>query len=257
VPSRPSSSWPAGRSSVVWDDLRRALDELGQLRGRGLVVVDAGGGSGGYAVPVAQLGHQVIVVDPSPDSLASLERRAAEAGVGEQVSARQGDLDTLGEAVGSAQADVVLCHDVLEVADDPGAGLAAAAAALRPGGILSVLAANRSAAVLGRVLAGRFEAAEHVLSGDAPTGTDRALRRFDLDELVALTSAVGLSVVELSGDRVFSDLVPGAALDIEPHSQEVLARLEAIVARLPVYRSMATRLHLLARKPEADTLAAK
>jgi SAM-dependent methyltransferase len=157
----------------------------------------------------------------------------------------------------SAQVDVVLCHDVLEVADDPGAGLVAAAAALRPGGILSLLAANRSAAVLGRVLAGRFEAAEHVLSGDAPTGTDRALRRFDLDELVALTSAVGLSVVELSGDRVFSDLVPGAALDIEPHSQEVLARLEAIVARLPVYRSMATRLHLLARKPEADTLAAK
>jgi S-adenosylmethionine-dependent methyltransferase len=249
VPSRQSSSWPAGgRSSVVWDDLRRTLDELGQLRGRELVVVDAGGGSGGYAVPVAELGHQVIVVDPSPDSLASLERRAGEAGVGARVSARQGDLDSLAEVVGPEQVDVLLCHDVLEFADDPVAGLAAAAAALRPAGILSLLAANRSAAVLGRVLAGRFEAAERVLHGDAPAGTDRALRRFDLDELVALVETVGLSVVELSGDRVFSDLVPGAALDIEPHSQEVLARLEAAVARLPVYRSMATRIHLLARK---------
>ena len=249
MPSRQSSSWPAGRSSVVWDDLRRTLDELGQLRGRELVVVDAGGGSGGYAVPVAELGHQVIVVDPSPDSLASLERRAGESGVGARVSARQGDLDSLAEVVGPEQVDVLLCHDVLEFADDPGAGLAAAAAALRPAGVLSLLAANRSAAVLGRVLAGRFEAAERVLHGDAPAGTDRALRRFDLDELVALVEAVGLSVVELAGDRVFSDLVPGAALDIEPHSQEVLARLEAAVARLPVYRSMATRIHLLARKP--------
>jgi S-adenosylmethionine-dependent methyltransferase len=257
VPSRQSGSWPAGRSSVVWDDLRRALDELGQHRERELVVVDAGGGSGGYAVPLAQLGHQVIVVDPSPDSLASLERRAAEAGVGELVSPRQGDLDTLGEAIGVEQVDVLLCHDVLEVADDPAAGLAAAAAALRPGGLLSLLAANRSAAVLGRVLAGRFDAAEHVLRGDAPAGTDRSLRRFDLDELVALVEAVGLSVVELSGDRVFTDLVPGAALDIEPHAQEVLARIEAAVARLPIYRAMATRIHLLARKPEASSLPAK
>ncbi len=100
VPTRQSSSWPAARSSVVWDDLRSALDELARQRGRELAVIDAGGGTGGFAVPLAQLGHRIIVVDPSPDSLASLERRAAEAGVGELVSARQGDLDTLGDAVG-------------------------------------------------------------------------------------------------------------------------------------------------------------
>lgn len=250
--SRPSSSWPAVRSSVVWDDLRRALDELTARRGRELAVIDAGGGSGGFAVPLAQLGHQVTVIDPSPDSLASLERRAAEAGVGDRISGRQGDLDTLGDAVGPQQADVLLCHDVLEVADDPAVGLAAVAIVLRPGGLLSLLAANRSAAVLGRVLAGRLDAAELVLGGGSTAGTERPQRRFDLAELVALVEAAGMSVLGIHGDRVFSDLVPGAVLDIEPHAREILQRLEEKVARLPVYQAMATRLHLLAVKPDVD-----
>ncbi len=249
MPLRQSSSWPASRSSVVWDDLHRALDELASRRGRQLAVVDAGGGSGGFAVPLAQLGHQVIVVDPSPDSLASLERRAAEVGVGELVSGRQGDLDTLGDAIGPQEADVVLCHDVLEVADDPRAGIAAAAVALRPSGLLSLLAANRSAAVLGRVLAGRLDAAEMVMRGGQAGGTDRSLRRFDHDELVELVEAAGMSILEVHGDRVFSDLVPGAVLDIEPHAREIMQRLESLAARLPAYQAMATRLHLLARKP--------
>ena len=53
-------------------------------------------------------------------------------------------------------------------------------------------------------------------------------------------------------DRVFSDLVPGAVLDNEPHARETLQRLEEKVSRLPAYQAMATRLHLLARRPEAD-----
>ncbi len=249
--SRTSSSWPAARSSVVWDDLRRALGELAERRGRELAVVDAGGGSGGFAVPLAQLGHQVIVVDPSPDSLASLARRAAEAGVGDRISGRQGYLDTLGDAIDPQQADVLLCHDVLEVADDPAVGLAAVAVALRPGGLLSLLAANRSAAVLGRVLAGRLDAAELVLAGGTTVGSERPQRRFDLAELIAFVEAAGMSVLGVHGDRVFSDLVPGGILDIEPHAREILQRMEEAVARQPVYQAMATRLHVLAAKPEA------
>lgn len=266
--SSQASTWPAARSGVVWDDLRHALDEFTDHRGRQLAVVDAGGGSGGFAVPLAELGHQVIVVDPSPDALASLERRAAEVGVGDRISGRQGDLDTLADAVGREQADVLLCHDVLEVADDPGQGLAAIATVLRPLGLLSLLAANRSAAVLGRVLAGRLDAAEVVMAGGAGNpgaassagGTssassaadgERRHRRFDLAELTALVEGAGLAVLHVHGDRIFSDLVPGAVLDSEPHAREILQRLETTAARLPAYQAMATRLHLLARKPGA------
>ena len=67
---RPSERRNAARTSVVWDALRPALD------GGPVDVLDIGGGTGGLAVRVAELGHRVRVVDPSPDALASLDRRA-------------------------------------------------------------------------------------------------------------------------------------------------------------------------------------
>src|SRR4051794_23998374 len=90
------------RTSVVWSVLRTAVDRLGADRGtETLEVVDAGGGTGGFAVPLAELGHHVTVVDPSPDSLAGLERRAAEAGLPGAVRAVQGDAAALPDLVGA------------------------------------------------------------------------------------------------------------------------------------------------------------
>jgi ubiquinone/menaquinone biosynthesis C-methylase UbiE len=78
------------RTAVVWDGLRAALDA--RLPGReALEVLDVGGGTGGFAVPLAQAGHAVTVLDPNPDALAALERRAAEAGVGDRVRWLQAD----------------------------------------------------------------------------------------------------------------------------------------------------------------------
>src|SRR4051812_49931339 len=66
---------------VVWEILREVLDESAKASGRAVLdVLDAGGGTGGLAVPLAELGHHVTVVDSSPDALAGLERRAPEAG---------------------------------------------------------------------------------------------------------------------------------------------------------------------------------
>src|SRR3712207_9342621 len=65
------------RTAVVWDALDVLVAELVTATGRpALDVVDLGGGTGGFAVPLAGLGHRVTVVDPSPDALAALQRRA-------------------------------------------------------------------------------------------------------------------------------------------------------------------------------------
>src|SRR5437763_13020537 len=114
------------RTAVVWDYLTATLDELGQA-GTTLRILDAGGGSGGFAVPLAELGHHVTVVDPSPDSLAALERRAAETGTSDRVRAVQGDVAGLVDVAAPASVDLVLCHSVLEVVDDPASALDAVA----------------------------------------------------------------------------------------------------------------------------------
>jgi SAM-dependent methyltransferase len=239
--------WGRVRSAVVWEVLTAAL---GRLPSGPLQILDAGGGTGGFAVPLARLGHHVTVVDPSPDSLASLEQRAAEDDVAGQVRGVQGDLDTLLDVVPAGSTDVVLCHNVLEVVDDPAAGLARVAAALRPGGVASVLATNRTAAVFSRVLLGRFdEAAAALRDPDGRWGpTDGLRRRFSLAELSALLWAAGLVEPEVHGIRVFSDLIAGGLLDTDPAAFEALVRLEVAAAEQPPYRDIATALHLLATR---------
>ena len=166
-------------AGVLWDTLREVVSARAAQAGRaGLDVVDVGGGTGGFAVPIASLGHRVTVIDPSPDSLAAAQRRAAEAGV--PLRAVQGDVSDLtvvaaAGPAGEAGADVVLCHSVLEYVESPQAAMTAIAAILRPGGVVSVLAASAVAAVIHRALAGRFDEARRLIAA-MPAGPAQPAR---------------------------------------------------------------------------------
>jgi SAM-dependent methyltransferase len=231
---------------VVWEVLRREIDRAAVARPR-LTVVDVGGGTGGFAVPLAQAGHDIIVVDPSPDALAALTRRAAEAGVAERIQAMQGDADSLATLVGPAVADIMLCHSVLEIVDSPDQVAEALATTLRPGGAASVLVANRAAAVLARAVAGQLGTATALLTDpDGRAGVrDTLRRRFDADSATALLVKAGLSVEQVHGVRVVADLVPGSVLE---RDHDALAAFELAAAAVPPYRDVASQLHLLARR---------
>ena len=261
-PQRPRASL---RTAVVWEVLKDALErrakaaggEAAAAEGAGsgaahgtLDVLDTGGGSGNFAVPVAQLGHRVTVVDPSPNALFALERRAAEAGVADRVRGVQGDAHGLFDVAERGGYDVVLCHGVLEYVDDPAEGLRNAADALRPAGTLSVLAAGLGGAVLARALAGHFTEARQALTGpDGRWGEgDPMPRRFTADQLSELVAAAGLEIAAVHGVRVFADLVPGVLVDTEPGALDALLRLEEAAAELPAFHSVATQLHVLAER---------
>ncbi len=237
----------AARTAVVWHALREVL-ETGYAD-RPAAVVDIGGGTGGLAVRVAELGHRVVVVDPSPDALATLSRRADESGVADLVTGRQGDLATLPDLVPDGSADVVLCHGVLEIVDDPAVALAALAGVLRPGGTLSLLVNQRHAAVVTRAMAGHFTAARDLLeTGSSPDGASGAGRRFTADEVTAVLDAAGLETQALQGVRVFVDLVPSSLVDLEPGAAEALVELERAVATRPEYLTLATQIHAVATR---------
>ena len=225
--------------------VRRVLEaELKAARARGAEhprVVDVGGGSGGWAVPFAAAGCRVTVVEPSPNALATLQRRAGEEGVSELITVVADDADALGRHVPAGSADLVLAHGLLEIVDDPAAVFAALAAAVAPGGAVSVLVANRHAAVLHRALAGRVAEARQLLeSPDGVVPGDTVLRRFDGPGLRAQLEAAGLEVTLLQGDRVISDLVPGDVRDDE------LAEF-GLAAAGSSLRDIAGRLHAMAR----------
>ena len=159
------------------------------------MVVDVGGGSGTRAVPLALAGCRVTVVDTSVDALAILHRRSQDAGVEDRVGGVQADADLLDTVVPAGTADLVLCHHLLEEVDDPAAVVAALAAAVRPGGHVSVLTAGRLGAVLGQTLVGRFADARAMLTDpDGRFGsTDPLRRRYDVGALAELLTAAGLA----------------------------------------------------------------
>ena len=246
------------RTAAIWRSVLDAATQRAQQVGRPLRVVDLGGGTGGLAVPLAEHGHEVTVVDPSPDALASLMRRAREVEVDERITALQGDAATLTQVVPAAGADLVCCHGVLEVLDDDAdvtAALDSLAQALAPGGTLSLVVAQRLAVVLGRALAGRFDQARAALSSDDGRwgSADSLPRRFDADQVRALARAAGLEVVAEHGVRLFADLVPAAMLDTDADA-ESLMELEDAIAAHPTYAflgNLAGAVHILARRPQS------
>jgi SAM-dependent methyltransferase len=238
-------------------------DVLGRVAGGGsgsgsARVVDVGGGTGGLAVRAAGLGHDVTVVDPSPDALAILARRADESGVADRVTAVQGDLGTLADGsladrVPPGSADLVLCHGVLEIVDDVPAALASIAALLRPGGVLSLLVGQRHAAVVTRAMAGHFAQALAILddTGSDTTGTGGTGgtgRRFTADEVATVLDEAGFDTDAMQAVRVFVDLVPSSLVDLEPGAAERLVALEQAVADRPEYLPLATQIHVVATR---------
>lgn len=248
----------AARTAVVWNALREVLDDRDVDRPAS--VVDIGGGTGGFAVRVAELGHQVLVVDPSPDALATLARRADESGVADRVTGRQGDLDSLAALVAGAGADgldgqsdggadVVLCHGVLEIVEDPAAALSTLATVLRPGGTLSLLVNQRHAAVVTRAMAGHFGQARSLLDEPLGGGTGGSpYRRFTADEVTAVLDEAGFDTRSMHAVRVFVDLVPSSLVDVEPGAAQALVELERAVATRPEYLALATQIHTLATR---------
>ena len=245
TPTRTPRPVVSARTAAVWAVLHR---ELRRHAGRELIVLDVGGGTGGFAVPIAEAGHRVTVVDASPDALAALTRRAADAGVAGRVRAVQGDGDALAGLVEPGSVDLILCHAVLEVVDDPAGVVAAIAAALRPGGAVSLLVASRAAAVLARAFNGHLDAASALLDDpDGCAGTrDTLRRRYDPETAAALLGAAGLTVEETHGVRVLADLLPATVVESDPRA---MLELELALASRSPFRDIASQLHLFARRP--------
>jgi len=257
------------RRGALSPQVSDALDEVLAVRaahvGRAaLEVVDVGAGTGGFAVRLAKLGHHVTVVDPSPDALAAARWRAAELGV--TLTAVQGEASEIAGLVGDGAADLVVCHNVLEYVDSPAAAMAAIARVLRPGGTVSVLAANVVAAVLQRALAGRYEEARRLLTANAgdpavpvpapagpvpapaapPQGGLTEHRRFTLAGLTALIEGAGLRAGDAHGVRIFAGLLPGVGAD--PATADTLRDLEEAAAGYPALRDIAARLHIFGHR---------
>lgn len=240
------------RTAAIWSQVRELSESRQSELSRPLRVLDLGGGTGGLAVALAEQGHTVTVVDPSPDALASMSRRVAESDAASRIGAVQGDADTLSGIVEPGSIDLLCCHGTLEYVEDPEATLIRIAEVLAPGGHLSLVTAQRVAAVIARAIAGRFDQARAALT--RPDGRwgdeDPVPRRFDRADLAEMLTRTGFTTLETKGVRLFSDLVPSTFVDTDADRQALLEleELAAADAGRTGLSALGAAVHLIARR---------
>src|SRR6266508_3825850 len=104
-----------------WGRLKYALTRANLQRHLGhapLRILDAGGGNGVDAIPLAQDGHLLDLLDASPAMLAHAAASAAAAGITERMGIHEGEIIALGAQWPPATFDLVLCHNVLQYIPD-------------------------------------------------------------------------------------------------------------------------------------------
>jgi S-adenosylmethionine-dependent methyltransferase len=217
-------------------------------------VVDAGGGTGQMAVPLARLGYLTTVVDTSAAMLATCAQRAA--GDGPELAARvatvQGDVVELPSLLGAGSQDAALCHEVVTCVEDAAGVLEALAGVLRPDGVLSLTFANRDWLVLRAGRRGDYTGALRLLEGHGSLSEQRhqAHCAMTTEQLVSDFAKAGFDLVGAYGVGVFAE---GRDDEAEGAAPRALLELERRVAGREPYRSGAQVVHLVGRRARVDT----
>lgn len=218
-------------------------------------VLDVGAGQGTQAVLLAGLGHEVLALEPDAKMRDALVEAlgTVPTEIAARVSVAGGRLGELHTALAGTTFDVVCCHGVLMYLDDGGPAIAELAAAVAPGGLLSLVARNAEGIALRPGLRGDWAG---VLASLEAARTHRRYRneigvdaRADrIDDVAAAVESHWLRVEAWYGVRVATD---GVAVDTpvpdDAAELEALLDAEEALGATDPYRRVATLFHLVAR----------
>jgi ubiquinone/menaquinone biosynthesis C-methylase UbiE len=214
--------------------------------GPGDRVLDAGGGSGKFAIPLAEEGRDVDLVDISPEQCRAAADNAAERGV--DIDVTNGDVRRL-DGIEDDAYDAVLCIGgaLSHVRDDIDLALEALGRVLKPGGTLvtSVMCRNANINTFYHTLCNDDDlpSALESLADDriARHGSYHEIGEFykySSDEIVALLEEHGFDVESCRAIDRHSNLFefPLAEAWEDERNRDALVEYELAVSELPWLR---------------------
>lgn len=237
--------WNKLRYTLYRANLKRHLPP-GSLR-----ILDVGGGSGSDAIPLAQDGHEVTLIDFSSKMLEQAQHIAQHCGVSERLEFHQADLFDLPGLFSMPVFDVVVCHNVIQYVPDMPGALQVICEPLKPGGIVSVINVNRASDVLQAALLrlNLDEACERIDARDSYTPIfHTSLRRYAGEEMIGPLQDAGCMLLGHYGIRCVTDYIFDNTLKHDPEFYAKLEKLElALTDKLP-YVLIARFFQLIAQK---------
>jgi S-adenosylmethionine-dependent methyltransferase len=237
---------------MPWSRIKYAVTQANLLRHLGagpLRILDAGGGNGLESRALATAGHHVTLVDYSAAMLA--EARRAAAGAETRLELHQADLLALPRLFSEPRFDLALCHNVIQYVDDAPALLAALAATLVPGGLLSLISINRFATPYMATF-WRGDPAEALESLDRRNERavlfDTDVARYSAAEIAAMLPAAGYADAHAYGLLCICGYWTDNARKFDPEIYQQLERLELALTDRDPYKQLARYFQIVAWK---------
>ncbi len=210
-------------------------------------VLDVGGGAAHQSLPLARLGYDVTIVDPSAAMLTKAAHRIAgePADVRARIRLLEADGRDADRATGGKAFAAVLCHGVLMYLDDPAPLVAALCRSAEPGGVVSVMALNAEALAVRPALERRWADALAAFDATGEVGVLGTATRADTVEgLSALLRQGGVDPETWYGVWLFSDWLD---LPLETTDVEAVSALELAASMRDPYRALSRVFHLVGR----------
>jgi S-adenosylmethionine-dependent methyltransferase len=237
---------PAGRlrSELAWENVRRFLPRNASKRR----ALDVGGGTGFASVQLAQMGYEVVMLDGSEEMLRMAIEQAEAGRVAARISFCYADAGQLPELFDTESFDVVVCHNLLEYAENPSTTVRDIAHVLRKDGVLSILVRNRAGEVLKETIKSRdWKLATANLAAETAVDSlyGESVRVFAPADVRDLLAGASLEVVVEHGVRVFFDY-----LGLENQADAVYSQifeLESALGVRPEFAAIARYIQVIAR----------
>jgi S-adenosylmethionine-dependent methyltransferase len=220
-----SFPWSHLLYSISRPNIQRHLDN------RPIRILDVGGGNGFNSIYFAKQGHWVTLLDYSPAMLSEAKQAAEKEGVFERITFCQADVGVIQDFLHGQQFDLIICHLMIEFVSDPINALKHICELMTPGGLLSILDANRYSEVYRKALQ-----ANDLVAALKEVDTkeyfcpwfNRMTPLFSSAEMIDILRANGCEVVGNYGVRCLCDYLPN-----EPkYEEEYFKALEQLERRL-------------------------
>jgi S-adenosylmethionine-dependent methyltransferase len=147
--------------------------------------------------------------------------------------------------------DLIVCHNTLEYTREPRAALASLVKRLVPGGLLSLVVANRFSEPL-KLALGKFDLAGarlalHKRNSTADLFDHAPKHTFSLEEIEEMAAGMELKVAGRHGIRIFTDYLPESLIEDAENFQMLLGLEKEAASEVP-YIHVARYLQIICKK---------
>lgn len=210
-------------------------------------LLDVGGGAAHQSLPLARLGYEVTVVDPSAAMLGKAAQRLAlePDEVQSRVRLIEAEGEHAHEAVGGEMFSAVLCHGVLMYLPQPGPMVESLCRCVAPGGMVSLMALNAQTLAVRPALERRWNDALAAFDATGEVGVLGTDTRADTVEgLSELMRRGEVDPVAWYGVWLFVDWLD---LPLDDTDVRAVAAVELQASLRDPYRQFSRVFHLVGR----------